>query len=42
MYGTQVLDKDGVCAAAVMAEMASYIYNEKSTVTSHLGTLFQK
>eukprot|EP00795_Rhopilema_esculentum_P000450 gene450-10122_t len=37
MYGTQVLDKDGVCAAAVMAEMASYIYNEKSTYPSQIG-----
>ncbi len=42
MYGNQVLDKDGICAAAVMAEMASYLYNENTTVTGHLDALYQR
>eukprot|EP00794_Sanderia_malayensis_P007083 gene7083-7883_t len=42
MYGPQVLDKDGICAVAVMAEMASYIYNTNMTVTGQLDALYRR
>ncbi len=42
MYGPQVLDKDGICAAAVMGELASYLYNQNMTVTGQLDALYQR
>jgi len=42
MYGSQVLDKDGICAAAVIAELACYLYSKGTTVDAHLTTLYQK
>ena len=42
MYGSQVLDKDGICAAAVIAELACYLYSKGTTVDGHLATLYQK
>ena len=42
MYGPQVLDKDGICAAAVIAELACYLYDQNTTVNAHLQSLYQK
>ena len=42
MFGTQVLDKDGISAGAVMSEMASYLYSNGLTVTQKLQELYVK
>ena len=42
MVGTQVLDKDGVSAAAVMAEIAKEQYDNGSTLTQLLDELYEK
>ncbi|XP_048244066.1 phosphoglucomutase-2-like isoform X2 [Haliotis rufescens] len=42
MCGTKVLDKDGVSAAAVMAEMATFLYNHDSTLAKQLEEIFNK
>ena len=36
MFGTTVLDKDGICAAAVMAEFAAWLYSRDKTFVSQL------
>jgi phosphomannomutase len=40
--GDLVKDKDGVCAAAVIAEMASQLYNQNNSVYNHLQQLYTK
>lgn len=42
MCGTTVLDKDGVSAAAVMAEFASYLYAQNSTLEKQLEAIYAK
>ncbi|XP_046563079.1 phosphoglucomutase-2-like [Haliotis rubra] len=42
MCGTKVLDKDGVSAAAVSAEMATYLYNNNSTLAKKLVEIFNE
>lgn len=42
MYGPQVLDKDGICAAAVMGELASYLYNQSITLTDQFDLLSKR
>ena len=39
MCGTTVLDKDGVSAAAVVAEMVAYLASQGKTVLQHLSYL---
>ena len=40
MFGTTVLDKDGVSAAAVAGEMAAYLYTNKQTFSSLLENIY--
>ncbi|XP_002735052.2 phosphopentomutase-like, partial [Saccoglossus kowalevskii] len=40
MYGTQVLDKDGISAAVVLAEMASHLATNNITLTQQLDIIF--
>ena len=40
MFGTTVLDKDGVSAAAVAGEMAAYLYTNKQTFSSLLEYIY--
>ena len=40
MFGTTVLDKDGVSAAAVMAEYAGWLHSQNKTFHSHLEEIF--
>ena len=42
MFGTTVLDKDGVSAAAVVGEMAAYLYTNKQTFSSLLEYIYDK
>ncbi|EDO44486.1 predicted protein [Nematostella vectensis] len=42
MYGTNVLDKDGISAAAVMAEMATYLDRQGLTLTDQLAKLYER
>lgn len=42
MCGSTVLDKDGVSAAAVCAEMAAHIYNHNSTIKKKLAEIYQQ
>ncbi|KAH3843870.1 hypothetical protein DPMN_117403 [Dreissena polymorpha] len=42
MCGSTVLDKDGVSAAAVCAEMATYVYNEGKTLKGQLNDIFDE
>ena len=42
MFGTTVLDKDGVSAAAVVGEMAAYLYTNKQTFSSLLENIYDK
>ena len=42
MYGTNVLDKDGVSAAVVMAEMAAYLQRQGLTLTDKLNKLYER
>jgi phosphomannomutase len=39
MCGTTVLDKDGISAAAVVAEMVAYLARQGKTVLEHLNYL---
>lgn len=41
LCGSSVLDKDGVSSAAVVAEMASYLYDRKLTLTQQLHNIYQ-
>ena len=41
MFGTTVLDKDGVSAAAVVGEMAAYLYTNKQTFSSLLENIYR-
>jgi phosphomannomutase len=41
MCGTHVLDKDGVSAAMVMSEMATYLYNNGSTLYNKLEEIYK-
>lgn len=41
MCGSTVLDKDGVSAAAVCAEMACYLYSNNNTMTKQLEEIYQ-
>jgi len=40
MFGTQVLDKDGISAGAIISEMASYLYSQGTTVSQKLDELY--
>lgn len=40
MCGSTVLDKDGVSAAAVSAEMATYLYNKNMTLKQKLEEIY--
>ena len=40
MFGTTVLDKDGISAAAVMAEYAIWLYSQGKTFDTHLEDLY--
>ena len=40
MFGMTVLDKDGISAAAVMAEYAVWLYSQGKTFNSHLEDLY--
>ncbi|XP_053400354.1 phosphopentomutase-like [Mercenaria mercenaria] len=42
MCGSTVLDKDGVSAAAVSAEMAAYIYRNNSTLKKKLEDIYKQ
>ena len=42
MFGTSVLDKDGVSAAAVMAECAVCLYGNGKTFASQLEACYQR
>ena len=42
MFGTNVLDKDGISAAVVMAEMASYLNRHGLTLTEQLNKLYKR
>ena len=42
MCGTNVLDKDGVSAAMVLSEMATYLYNNKTTLHNKLDEIYKK
>ena len=42
MYGTNVFDKDGISAAVVMAEMASYLNRHGCTLTEQLHNLYKR
>ena len=42
MFGTIVFDKDGISAAVVMAEMASYLNRQGLTLTEQLHKLYQR
>ncbi|KAK3731220.1 hypothetical protein QZH41_011197, partial [Actinostola sp. cb2023] len=42
MYGTNVLDKDGISAGVVMAEMASYLHTQGLILTQQLEKLFER
>lgn len=41
MCGSTVLDKDGVSAAAVCAELATYVYGENLTLKQKLEEIYQ-
>ena len=40
MYGSNVLDKDGVSAAAVMAEMINSLQEKNISLNQQLGTVY--
>ena len=42
MFGTSVLDKDGVSGAAVMAECAVWLYANGKTLASQLEACYQR
>ena len=42
MFGTNVLDKDGISAAVVMAEMAAYLSRHGLTLTEQLNNLHDR
>jgi len=42
MCGTSVVDKDGISAAAVTAEMTAYLASQGTTVLQHLSHLHDK
>lgn len=41
MCGSSVLDKDGVSAAAVCAEMSAYVYSKGETLLQRLDTIYK-
>ena len=42
MFGTQVLDKDGISAGVIVSELASYLHHKGTTVTEHVKSLYDK
>ena len=42
MYGTNVMDKDGISAGPVLATYASKLYNKGSTLSQYLHSLYSK
>jgi len=42
MIGTTCLDKDGISAACVFAEMASFLYENNMTVQTYLNEIYSK
>ena len=42
MCGTTVIDKDGISAAVVTAEMTAYLHSQGTTVLRHLSHLHDK
>lgn len=41
LCGSWLLDKDGVSSAAVVAELASYLYHRKLTLNQQLHNIYQ-
>eukprot|EP00058_Branchiostoma_floridae_P025967 XP_002611457.1 hypothetical protein BRAFLDRAFT_63910 [Branchiostoma floridae] len=41
MYGTNVLDKDGISASVVMAEMTCWLASQNISLTQQLGRIFE-
>ncbi|XP_078684749.1 phosphopentomutase-like [Branchiostoma floridae x Branchiostoma belcheri] len=41
MYGTNVLDKDGISASVVMAEMTCWLASQKLSLTQQLNRIFE-
>ena len=41
MFGTQVLDKDGISAGVIMSELACVLYHEGITVAEQLEKLYE-
>ena len=42
MFGTTVLDKDGISAAAVLAEYGGWLYSQGKTFGDQLEFLYQR
>lgn len=42
MFGTNVLDKDGISALATMSEAAVYLRTQKLTLTDQLENIYEK
>lgn len=42
MFGSTVLDKDGISAAAVMAEYAGWLYSQEKSFKQQLEDLYIK
>ena len=42
MCGSSVLDKDGVSAAMVASEMATYLYEQGITLHKQLDNIYQR
>ena len=42
MFGTQVLDKDGISAGAIISEMASFLHSNGLSVSQKLQELYVK
>lgn len=40
MFGTTVLDKDGISAAAIMAEYGGWLHSQGKTFGQHLESLY--
>ena len=42
MCGTTVLDKDGISAAMVVAEMAAYLHEQNISIKQQLQKIYDK
>lgn len=41
MCGTNVLDKDGISAAMVLSELATYLYSNNTTLHNKLDEIYK-